>query len=182
VPLSRRSVAVHGIDLSAAMVARLRAKPGGDDIEVTIGDFATTRVDRTFRLAYLVFNTIMNLASQDKQVACFANAAAHLGPGTCFLIEVLVPDLQRLPSGSASTSTTSPGRGSSPTTTGSSRPGWNSRRSRSVEMTRTLEFPAWPTPASRTSFATITRSLPPCAARERVLSMKRRTGRSVEGG
>ena len=80
VPLSRRSVAVHGIDLSAAMVARLRAKPGGDDIEVTIGDFATTRVDRTFRLAYLVFNTIMNLASQDKQVACFANAAAHLGP------------------------------------------------------------------------------------------------------
>jgi trans-aconitate methyltransferase len=99
VPLSRRSVAVHGIDLSAAMVARLRAKPGGDDIEVTIGDFATTRVDRTFRLAYLVFNTIMNLTSQDEQVACFANAAAHLGPGTCFLIEVLVPDLQRLPPG-----------------------------------------------------------------------------------
>jgi hypothetical protein len=66
---------------------------------VTIGDFATTRVDRTFRLPYLVFNTIMNLTSQDEQVACFANAAAHLGSGTRFLIEVLVPDLQRLPPG-----------------------------------------------------------------------------------
>jgi SAM-dependent methyltransferase len=98
-PLSRRGVPVHGIDLSQAMVARLRAKPGGDAIGVTIGDFETTRVDGTFRLAYLVFNTIMNLTTQDAQVACFGNVAAHLGPGGCFVIEVHVPELRRLPPG-----------------------------------------------------------------------------------
>ena len=95
-PLARRGVDVHGIDLSRAMVARLRAKPGGDAIGVTIGDFATTRVDGGFSLAYLVFNTIMNLTSQDAQVACFRNAAEHLEPGGCFVIEVGVPDLRRL--------------------------------------------------------------------------------------
>jgi SAM-dependent methyltransferase len=99
VPLRRRGVRVHGIDLSPAMVARLRAKPGAADIEVTIGDFATTRVAGPFRVAYLVFNTIGNLTTQDEQVACFANAAAHLEPGGCFVIEVGVPDLQRLPPG-----------------------------------------------------------------------------------
>ena len=78
------------------MVDRLRAKPGADDISVTIGDFATTRVQGTFRLAYLVYNTIMNLTSQDEQVACFRNVAAHLEPGGCFVIEVVVPDLRRL--------------------------------------------------------------------------------------
>ncbi len=98
-PLGRRGVEVHGIDLSRAMVARLRAKPGGDAIGVTIGDFATTRVDGGFSLVYLVFNTIMNLTSQDAQVACFRNAAAHLEPGGCFVIEVGVPDLRRLPPG-----------------------------------------------------------------------------------
>jgi SAM-dependent methyltransferase len=98
-PLARRGVAVHGIDLSRAMVARLRAKPGGDAIGVTIGDFATTRVDGTFSVAYLVFNTIMNLTTQEGQVACFRNAAAHLAPGGCFVIEVVVPDLRRLPPG-----------------------------------------------------------------------------------
>ena len=98
-PLARRGVQVHGIDLSRAMVARLRAKPGGDAIGVTIGDFATTRVDGGFSLVYLVFNTIMNLTSQDAQVACFRNAAAHLEPGGCFVIEVGVPDLRRLPPG-----------------------------------------------------------------------------------
>jgi SAM-dependent methyltransferase len=98
-PLSRRGVRVHGIDLSPAMVARLRAKPGAQDIGVTIGDFATTRVDGTFRLAYLVFNTIMNLTTQDEQVECFRNVAAHLEPGGCFVIEVGVPALQRLPPG-----------------------------------------------------------------------------------
>ena len=98
-PLTRRGVRVHGIDLSAAMVARLRAKPGADDIGVTIGDFATTTVDGTFSVAYLVFNTIMNLTSQDAQVACFQNVAAHLEPGGCFVIEVGVPGLQRLPPG-----------------------------------------------------------------------------------
>jgi SAM-dependent methyltransferase len=98
-PLSRRGVAVHGIDLSPDMVARLMAKPGGDQIDVTIGDFATTRVDGTFALAYLVFNTIGNLTSQDAQVACFANVAAHLEPGGRFVVEVGVPDLRRLPPG-----------------------------------------------------------------------------------
>jgi SAM-dependent methyltransferase len=98
-PLAQRGVRVHGIDLSEAMVARLRAKPGGEDIEVTIGDFATTRVDGTFSVAYLVFNTINNLTTQDEQVACFQNVAAHLEPGGCFVIEVGVPALQRLPPG-----------------------------------------------------------------------------------
>jgi SAM-dependent methyltransferase len=95
-PLARRGVRVHGIDLSEAMVARLRAKPGGDEIPVTIGDFATTRVDETFTLTYLVFNTIGNLTTQDEQVECFQNAAAHLEPGGAFVIEVGVPSLRRL--------------------------------------------------------------------------------------
>jgi SAM-dependent methyltransferase len=90
---------VHGIDLSEAMVARLRAKPGAERIAVTIGDFATTTVPGRFSLAYLVFNTIGNLTSQDEQVACFQNVAAHLEPGGCFVIEVEVPQLQRLPPG-----------------------------------------------------------------------------------
>jgi SAM-dependent methyltransferase len=98
-PLAQRGVRVHGIDLSAAMVARLRAKPGSEDIEVSIGDFATTKADGAFSLAYLVFNTIMNLTTQDEQVACFRNAAAHLEPRGCFVIEVGVPQLQRLPPG-----------------------------------------------------------------------------------
>lgn len=98
-PLAQRGVPVHGIDLSAAMVARLRAKPGGNDIGVTIGDFATTRVPGAFAVAYLVFNTIMNLTTQAAQVACFRNVAAHLKPGGCFVIEVAVPGLQRLPPG-----------------------------------------------------------------------------------
>src|SRR5919206_1414381 len=98
-PLARRGVRVHGIDLSEAMVARLRAKAGADAIGVTIGDFATTRVQGTFSLAYLVINTIMNLTTQDEQVACFQNVAAHLQPGGRFVIEVGVPDLQRLPPG-----------------------------------------------------------------------------------
>ena len=96
-PLSQRGVRVHGIDLSEAMVAKLREKPGADAIGVTIGDFATTRVDGEFTLAYLVFNTINNLTTQDAQVACFENVAAHLRPGGCFVIEVGLPDLQRLP-------------------------------------------------------------------------------------
>jgi len=98
-PLSARGVPVHGIDLSAAMLAQLRAKPGADRIAVTEGDFADTRLDQTFRLGYLVFNTIMNLTSQDAQVACFRTMAAHLEPGGCFVIEVMVPELQRLPPG-----------------------------------------------------------------------------------
>jgi SAM-dependent methyltransferase len=98
-PLAKRGVPVHGIELSNAMVARLRAKPGGDAIPVTIGDMATTRVEGSFSLVYLVYNTIGNLTTQAAQVACFRNAAAHLAPGGRFVIELLVPDLQRLPPG-----------------------------------------------------------------------------------
>jgi SAM-dependent methyltransferase len=98
-PLAARGVPVQGIELSRAMTARLRAKPGGEGIGVTIGDFATARADGTFRLAYLVANTIMNLTTQAAQVACFRNVAEHLEPGGCFVIEVGVPGLQRLPPG-----------------------------------------------------------------------------------
>jgi hypothetical protein len=98
-PLSSRAVRVHGIDLSEAMVARLRAKPGGAGIPVTIGDFASTRVEGAFSLAYVVFNTIMNLRTQDAQVACFENVAAHLARGGCFVVEIMLPELQRLPPG-----------------------------------------------------------------------------------
>ena len=98
-PLAQRGVQVHGIELSRAMAARLRAKPGGEQIGVTIGDFATTRVDGSFSVAYVVFNTILNLTTQAAQVACFRNVAAHLEPGGCFAVEVEVPGLQRLPPG-----------------------------------------------------------------------------------
>jgi SAM-dependent methyltransferase len=98
-PLAQRGVEVYGIDLSEAMVAMLRGKPGGDAIPVVIGDFATTKLDRTFTLVYLVFNTIMNLTSADDQVACFENAAAHLREGGRFVVEVMLPRLQRLAPG-----------------------------------------------------------------------------------
>ena len=98
-PLAGRGIAVHGIDLSQPMVDQLRAKRGGDAIQITIGDFSTVRVDGSFSLAYLVYNTIENLTTQDAQVQCFQNAAAHLEPGGCFVIEVGIPQLQRLPPG-----------------------------------------------------------------------------------
>jgi len=98
-PLAQRGVRVKGIDLSEAMVELLRSKPCGAEIDVEIGDFATTTVAGSFTLAYLVFNTINNLTTQDAQVACFENAAAHLEQGGCFVIEVGVPGLQRLPPG-----------------------------------------------------------------------------------
>src|SRR5262249_15605645 len=99
VPLARRGVPTQGIDLSRPMVARLKAKPGGEDIGVAIGDFSTTSVEGAFSLVYLVCNMIMNLTSQEAQVACFRNAAVHLRGGGCFVIKVGVPDLQRLPPG-----------------------------------------------------------------------------------
>jgi SAM-dependent methyltransferase len=99
VPLAQRGLQVHGIDLSPEMVAVLRAKPEAAEIGVTIGDFATTKVDGTFTLAYLVCNTIMNLTTQEAQVACFRNVSEHLDPGGCFVIEVGLPDPQRLPFG-----------------------------------------------------------------------------------
>ena len=98
-PLSQRGIEVHGIDISEAMVAKLREKPGGDAIPVTIGDIAATRVPGEFQLVYLPFNTITNLQTQDEQVACFQNAAAHLRPGGHFVIEVFLPELRRLQPG-----------------------------------------------------------------------------------
>ena len=95
-PLAARGVRVHGIDLSPDMVAQLRAKPGGDELPVTIGDFSTTKVDGRFSLVYIVFNTINNLTSHEAQAACFANAAAHLEPGGCFVVEVGVPPSEPL--------------------------------------------------------------------------------------
>jgi SAM-dependent methyltransferase len=95
-PLVERGVRVAGIDLSPDMVAQLRAKPNGDAIDVALGDYATTRVDGTFLLVYVVFNTINNLTTQEAQVAAFANAAAHLEPGGHFVVEVGVPGAQRL--------------------------------------------------------------------------------------
>jgi SAM-dependent methyltransferase len=98
-PLRRRGVRVHGIELSRAMVAQLQTQPGAADIGVTVGDFATAAVDGTFALAYLLRNTITNLTTQVEQVACFRNAAEHLEPGGCFVIENYIPALQRLPPG-----------------------------------------------------------------------------------
>jgi SAM-dependent methyltransferase len=98
-PLSARGVPVQGIDISEPMLEQLRSKPGSEQIGITNGDFAVTRVHGTFRLVYLVYNTIMNLTTQEQQVACFENAAAHLEPGGCFVIEVGVPNLRRLPPG-----------------------------------------------------------------------------------
>jgi SAM-dependent methyltransferase len=98
-PLAERGVRVAGIDSSEAMLALLRDKPGGERIEAVVGDMAATRVDGEFSLVYLVFNTIFNLTTQDGQVACFENAAAHLRSGGRFVIEARVPELQRLPLG-----------------------------------------------------------------------------------
>jgi SAM-dependent methyltransferase len=98
-PLAERGVRVAGIDNSDAMLARLREKPGAERIDAVAGDMAATRVDGEFALVYLVFNTIFNLTTQDGQVACFQNAAAHLRSGGRFVIEARVPELQRLPLG-----------------------------------------------------------------------------------
>ena len=98
-PLAERGVEVHGIDFSEAMVAQLRRKPGGDRLPVTIGDMATTRVGSGYRVAYLVYNTITNLLTQDEQVECFRTVAAQLAPGGAFVVEVFVPQLRRMPPG-----------------------------------------------------------------------------------
>jgi len=99
-PLSARGVAVHGLELSPYMAAQLRAKPGAGAVPVTIGDMTTTQVPGApFTLVYLVANTIMNVTTQDAQLAVFGNAAAHLAPGGCFVVEVIVPQLRRVPPG-----------------------------------------------------------------------------------
>ena len=142
-PLAARGVPVHGIDLSSDMVAQLRAKAGGGEIPVAIGDFATTRVDGRFSLVYVVFNTIMNLTTQDAQVACFQNAAAHLDPGGAFVVEVGRSERSRArglrPERHdtwVSTSTSRPHNGSSPTTSHSSTIGGSDSRCPSVRIRR----------------------------------------------
>jgi SAM-dependent methyltransferase len=97
--LAASGIGVKGIELSAAMVTELRKKPGGDKIEVTIGDMTTARVDGAFSLVFLVFNTIDNLTTQNAQIACFQNAAAHLSPGGRFVVETQMPGILRLPFG-----------------------------------------------------------------------------------
>jgi len=99
IPLSERGLSVSGIDISKAMTDRLKLKSGGGQVDVTIGDFATTQVAGDFSLVFLVFNTIMNLTSQDSQIACFQNAADHLTPGGHFVIEVSVPNIRQVPRG-----------------------------------------------------------------------------------
>jgi len=94
-PLAQRGIPVHGIDASAAMVARLREKPGGADIAVTLGDFADVRVDGSFSLVYVVFNTLFGLLGQEDQVRCFRNVAARLAPNGVFVLEAFVPDPTR---------------------------------------------------------------------------------------
>jgi SAM-dependent methyltransferase len=100
-PLAARGLEVHGIDASAPMVDRLRAKPRGDSIPVTIGDMASLTLDRTFSLVFVAFNTLFNLPSQEAQVRCIAGAAAHLAPGGRFVVEAFVPDLGRFDRGQA---------------------------------------------------------------------------------
>ncbi|MEM9046687.1 MAG: class I SAM-dependent methyltransferase [Pseudomonadota bacterium] len=98
-PLAARGIEVQGIDLSRAMIAKLRSKPGGETLKISVGDMTTVRMEGTFQLVFLAFNTICNLTSQDAQIACFQNAARHLAAGGCFLIEAPIPPLQRLPRG-----------------------------------------------------------------------------------
>ncbi len=97
--LSALGVAVTGIELSPPMAERLRAKPGADAVPVIVGDMTTTRVDGSFALVYLVANTIMNVTTQDEQLAVFSNAAAHLAPGGRFVVSVIVPRLRDVPAG-----------------------------------------------------------------------------------
>lgn len=94
-PLAERGVEVHGIDASEAMIAKLRSKPGGDRLPVTLGDFADVTVEGRFRLVYLVFNTFFALLTQQEQVRCFRNVAEHLTDDGVFVIEAFVPDLTR---------------------------------------------------------------------------------------
>ncbi len=94
-PLRQKGVEVHGIDVSEAMLAKLRAKPGGADIPVSVGDFAEVAVVGQFSLVYVVFNTFFALLNQEDQIRCFKNVASHLLPDGVFLIDVFVPDMTR---------------------------------------------------------------------------------------
>lgn len=94
-PLAASGVRVDGVDFSPAMVARLRAKPGGDQLAVTMGNFADVPVEGSYRLIYVVFNTLFNLLTQDEQVRCFENVAAHLTEDGVFVVEAYVPYVAR---------------------------------------------------------------------------------------
>jgi SAM-dependent methyltransferase len=98
-PLMARNVAVHGLDASPSMVAQMRAKPNGDRVPINFGNFADVAADGQFTLVYVVFNTFFALTSQEEQVRCFRNVAAHLTPDGCFLIEAFVPDVTRFDHG-----------------------------------------------------------------------------------
>ena len=98
-PLAMQGVEVHGIDASEAMVAKMRAKPGGERLRVTIGNFADVDVAHKYSLVFVVFNTFFALSTQEEQVRCFANVASRLEPGGRFLIEAFVPDLSRFTGG-----------------------------------------------------------------------------------
>jgi SAM-dependent methyltransferase len=98
-PVAELGIAVHGVDASPSMIEKLRAKPGGDQIPVTIGDMADVPVDGSFSLIFVVFNTFFALTTQEAQVRCFRNVAAHLAPGGCFLLHVFVPDLSKVETG-----------------------------------------------------------------------------------
>lgn len=98
-PLAARGIEVRGIDASPSMIERLRAKPGGAELPVTVGDFADVDVEGSFSLVFVVFNTFFALQTQDEQVRCFENVARRLGPGGRFLIEAFVPDQSRFDRG-----------------------------------------------------------------------------------
>lgn len=98
-PLQQRGLEVHGIDASEAMIAQLHTKPGGDQIPVTLGNFADVAVDGQFSLIYVVFSTFFVLLTQEEQVRCFENVANHLNPQGFFVIEAYVPDLRRFDQG-----------------------------------------------------------------------------------
>jgi SAM-dependent methyltransferase len=102
-PLRARGVDVHGVDASERMVEKLRAKPGGATVPVTIGDFADFALEERFSLVYVVFNTFFGLLTQDDQVRCFERVAAHLRPGGRFLVRCFVPDLSRYERGQCTT-------------------------------------------------------------------------------
>lgn len=99
IPLAERGIDIRGIDASEEMVARLRAKPGGAGIPVTMGDFAEVGADGAFSLIFVAFNTLFALLTQDDQVRCFRNAAARLADGGRFVVEAFVPDLARFDRG-----------------------------------------------------------------------------------
>jgi SAM-dependent methyltransferase len=98
-PLARRGVKIHGIDASEAMVAKLRAKRGGRDIPVTVGDFAAVDVAGRYALVFVVFNTLFALLTQEDQVRCFTNVARRLKPKGAFVVQAFVPDLSRFDRG-----------------------------------------------------------------------------------